>query len=174
MQFQIVARGRNSASDNCCAINRSIRIQWHSVNQFLASRNTYGTFKQTGLRYSSSQFCHCVIGRVVAVFHHALHADNTRVDRGNPLSLSSPSATGLSALAPAQRAGAQRLCALAPLRHADGLCKCRLSGQNGSDRRAVGTMRWTRRGRCSTRQPPVVPAMQSILNEPYNLTGLQL
>src|SRR5258705_1412423 len=48
----------------------------------------------------------------LAVFHHALHADNTRVDRGNPLSLSSPSATGLSALAPAQRAGAQRLCAL--------------------------------------------------------------
>jgi hypothetical protein len=30
-----------------------------------------------------------------------------------PLSLSSPSATGLSALAPAQWAGAQRLCALA-------------------------------------------------------------
>ena len=30
-----------------------------------------------------------------------------------PLSLSSPSATGLSALAPAQRAGAQRLRALA-------------------------------------------------------------
>ena len=67
MQFQIVARGRNSASDNYCAINRSIRIQWHSVNQFLASRNTYGTFKQTGLRYSSSQFCHCVIGRVDVV-----------------------------------------------------------------------------------------------------------
>ena len=67
MQIQIVARGRNSASDNCCAINRSIRIQWHSVNQFLARRNTYGTFKQTGLRYSSSQFCHCVIGRVDVV-----------------------------------------------------------------------------------------------------------
>jgi|ERR1700731_4307825 len=31
-----------------------------------------------------------------------------------PLSPSSPSATSLSALAPAQRAGAQRLCALAP------------------------------------------------------------
>jgi hypothetical protein len=68
------------------------------VNQFLASRNTYGTFKQTGLRYSSSQFfCICVIGRVdvvrregwlasddPAVLDHALHADNTRVDRGNP------------------------------------------------------------------------------------------
>jgi hypothetical protein len=36
--------------------NRSIRILWHSVNQYLASRITYGTFKQTGLRYSSSQF----------------------------------------------------------------------------------------------------------------------
>jgi len=35
---------------------RLIHIQWHSVNQFLASRNTYGTFKQTGSRYSSSQF----------------------------------------------------------------------------------------------------------------------
>jgi hypothetical protein len=32
-----------------------------------------------------------------------------------PLSLSSPSATGLSALAPAQPAGAERLCALAQL-----------------------------------------------------------
>jgi hypothetical protein len=29
-------------------INRSIRFQWHSVNQFLASRNTDGTFKQIG------------------------------------------------------------------------------------------------------------------------------
>jgi hypothetical protein len=35
-----------------------------------------------------------------------------------PLSLFSPSASDLSALAPAQRAGAQRLCALAPTRHA--------------------------------------------------------
>ena len=34
-----------------------------------------------------------------------------------PLSLSSPSATSLSALAPAQRAGAQRLRALAPFGH---------------------------------------------------------
>ena len=35
---------------------------------------------------------------------------------------------GLSALAPAQRAGAQRLCALARLRHADCIERCRLSG----------------------------------------------
>jgi len=36
-----------------------------------------------------------------------------RVDFATPLSLSSRSVTSLSALAPAQRAGAQRLCALA-------------------------------------------------------------
>ena len=40
-----------------------------------------------------------------AVLDHALHAHNTRVDRGNPAIVSSPSATSLSALAPAQRAG---------------------------------------------------------------------
>jgi hypothetical protein len=45
-----------------------------------------------------------------------------------PLSPSSPSATSLSALAPAQRAGAQRLCALARLRHADCIERCPLSG----------------------------------------------
>src|SRR5258707_6728238 len=39
MEFQIVARGRNSTSDNHCAINRSIGVQRHGVNQFLASRN---------------------------------------------------------------------------------------------------------------------------------------
>jgi hypothetical protein len=47
-----------------------------------------------------------------AVLNQALHADNTRVDQlieAAPLSMSSPSATSLSALAPAQRAGAQRL-----------------------------------------------------------------
>ena len=45
-----------------------------------------------------------------------LHVNATLVDRvdlASPLSLSSQSAIGLSALAPAQRAGAQRLCALA-------------------------------------------------------------
>src|SRR5260221_10131821 len=45
-----------------------------------------------------------------------------------PLSPSSPSATSLSALAPAQRAGAQRLCALARLRHADGRRACLFIG----------------------------------------------
>ena len=41
------------------------------------------------------------------------HADNSELIVATPLSLSSPSATGLSALAPAQRAGAQRLRAVA-------------------------------------------------------------
>src|ERR1700752_1439596 len=56
---------------------------------------------------------------------HVLLANTALVDRvdlATPLSLSSQPATGLSALAPAQRAGAQRLCALARLRHAD---RCR-------------------------------------------------
>src|SRR6202022_141825 len=43
-------------------------------------------------------------------------------------SLSSRLATDFSALAPAQRAGAQRLSALAPLRHADCIGQCPLSG----------------------------------------------
>src|SRR5437867_5732950 len=50
------------------------------------------------------------------VLDHALHANSALVDRvdfASPLSLSSRSVTSLSALAPAQRAGAQRLCALA-------------------------------------------------------------
>src|ERR1700756_1574287 len=47
---------------------------------------------------------------------HVLLANTALVDRvdlATPLSLSSRPATGLSALAPAQLAGAQRLCALA-------------------------------------------------------------
>jgi hypothetical protein len=46
------------------------------------------------------------------------------------LSLSSPSATSLSALAPAQRAGAQRLCAMAQMRSADCIAQGPLSGAN--------------------------------------------
>jgi hypothetical protein len=38
-----------------------------------------------------------------AVLDHALHADNTRVNRGNPAIAVLSAATGLSALAPAQR-----------------------------------------------------------------------
>jgi len=71
-----------------------------------------------------ANFCHCVIrarvdwfaalegaagNDILAVFHHALHADNTRVDLANPLSLSSPSASTWSSrlLLPLQRAGAR-------------------------------------------------------------------
>src|ERR1700737_2056670 len=95
-----------ATSYNFCAINWPIRVQWHGVNQFLAGRNTYGAFKQTGLRYSSSQFfCICVIGRVdvvrregwlasedPAVLDHALHVNSKLVDRvdlATKLSLSS-------------------------------------------------------------------------------------
>jgi hypothetical protein len=35
----MVGRGGNGTFDNHCAINRSTRGQWHSVNQFLASKN---------------------------------------------------------------------------------------------------------------------------------------
>jgi hypothetical protein len=44
-----------------CAIDRSICVRWHGVYQFLARRNIQGTFKQTGLRYSSRQLYHCVM-----------------------------------------------------------------------------------------------------------------
>src|SRR5258708_35343623 len=61
----MVARGGNSTSHNHCAIDRSICVRWHGVHQFLARRNIRGTFKQTGLRYSSRQLCHCVMAGVV-------------------------------------------------------------------------------------------------------------
>jgi hypothetical protein len=95
------------------------------VNQFLASRNIDGTFKQIAWRFRQGNFCHCVIGaaddvagrmRIRAARDHVLHANSTLVDRvdlATPPSLSSRPDAGLSALAPAQRAGAQRLCALA-------------------------------------------------------------
>jgi hypothetical protein len=87
----MVARGRNSTSDNHCAIDRSICVRWHGVNQFLARKNIHGTFKQTGLRYSSRQLLSLRYGGVdvtrrvrvptcqmiLAVLDHALHADNT-------------------------------------------------------------------------------------------------
>ena len=53
--------------------------------------------------------------RIRAARDHVLHANSPLVDRVDlttPLSLSSQLATGLSALAPEQRAGAQRLRAL--------------------------------------------------------------
>jgi hypothetical protein len=86
--------------------------------------NWFALFVKTAL-----SFCHCVMGGVdatrrirgtgpqmiPAVLDHALPANSTLVDRvalATKLSLSSPLATRLSALAPAQRAEAQRLCAL--------------------------------------------------------------
>jgi hypothetical protein len=89
--IQMVTRGRNSTSHNHCAIDRSICVRWHGVNQSLARGNIHGsTFKQTGLRYSSRRLCHCVSGvdvtrrirvpacqMILAVLNHALHADNT-------------------------------------------------------------------------------------------------
>jgi hypothetical protein len=74
---QIVARGRNSTSDNHCAINRSIGVQRHGVNQFLASRK-YPTAHSSKLVCAIRQgnFCHCVMGGVdVARRIHALHAE---------------------------------------------------------------------------------------------------
>jgi len=90
------------------------------VNQFFASRNIIGTFKQTGWRYSSRQFCYCVIGGVdVARRIGVLAPDHLAVrllivlTLSPPLSRSRRSVTGLSVHVPAQRAGAQRLRALA-------------------------------------------------------------
>ena len=68
------------------------------VNQCLASRNIHGTFKQLVCANSSSQSlslrrrpgrCGSPCERVLAaddpaVLDHALNADNTRVDRGDP------------------------------------------------------------------------------------------
>jgi hypothetical protein len=52
-----------------------------------------------------------------------------RVDVATPLSLSPRSVTSLSALAAAQRAGAQRLCAVAQMRSANMRQQCRLKGE---------------------------------------------
>src|SRR5258708_25718052 len=59
--------------------------------------------------------------------------DNTldlRMGLSNPPALSCQLASALSALAPAQRAGAQRLCAVAPLRHADRCRRCLFIGED--------------------------------------------
>ena len=76
------------------------------------------------LALSSRQFCHCVIGaaddvagriRIRAARDHVLHANSTLVDRVDLATAAIAvlsTRTGPSALAPAQRAGAQRLRAL--------------------------------------------------------------
>ena len=50
-----VISNRCTTSDNHCAIDRSICVRWHDVNQFLARRNIHGTFKQTSLRLARRQ-----------------------------------------------------------------------------------------------------------------------
>ena len=72
------------------------------MNQFLASRNI-------------DDFCHCVIGaaddvagrmRIRAARDHVLHANSTLPDRVDlAIAAIAVLSTGLSALAPAQRAG---------------------------------------------------------------------
>src|SRR6267142_3717013 len=97
----------------------------------LRAEISHGTFKQTGLRYSSRQFLslrygwgrygsphHQGAGRqIISMCLMMRCTPNSalvdRVDFATPLTLSPRSVTGLSALAPAQRAGAQRLCAMA-------------------------------------------------------------
>jgi hypothetical protein len=87
----MVARGRNSTSDNHCAIDRSICVRWHGVNQFLARRNIHGTFKQTwfalfvkttlSLRDGGVDVTRRIrvpaCQMILAVLDHALRADNT-------------------------------------------------------------------------------------------------
>ena len=41
----MVGRGRNNTSNNHCAINRSILVQWHGANQSFVSGSLLGTFK---------------------------------------------------------------------------------------------------------------------------------
>src|SRR5580704_13609781 len=86
----MVARGRNSTSHNHCAIDRSIGVRWHGVNQFLARRNIHGTFKQTwfalfvkttlSLRDGAVDVTRRIrvpaCQMILAVLDHALHADN--------------------------------------------------------------------------------------------------
>ena len=58
----MVARGRNSASDNHCATNRCFDVQRHGVKQFLASGNLDGRFKKLVGAFVKASFYHCVIG----------------------------------------------------------------------------------------------------------------
>ena len=65
--------------------------------------------------------------RIRAARDHVLHANSTLPDRVDlAIAAIAVLSTGLSALAPAQRAGAQRLRALARLRHSDCSRKCPL------------------------------------------------
>jgi len=118
----MVARCGNGTPDNWRAINRLIGVQRHGVNQFLASEISR-PFKQTDCRFrqgflSLRYLCgRCGLQHQGTGQRLIMRCASTvrlvdRVDFPTALSLSSRSAPGLSALAPAQRAGAQRLCAL--------------------------------------------------------------
>jgi len=79
------------------------------VKQFLASRNIDGTFKQTAWRFRQGNFCHRVIGAADVAGRMIMCCTPTvrlliALNLPAVAVLSQP-ATGLSALAPAQRAG---------------------------------------------------------------------
>jgi hypothetical protein len=105
-------------------IGRSMSSDMTSINLLRAEIETAHSSKLVGA-FVKAIFYHCVIGaaddvtgrmRMLTRADHVWHANPTLVDRvdlATPLSLSSQLAPGLSALAPAQRAGAQRLRALA-------------------------------------------------------------
>jgi hypothetical protein len=97
-----------------------------------------GTFKHTGWRYSSRQLCNCVIGgvdvahriRMLARRSSDHHAVRLLIVLTSPHSYRSPvdRVTCLSAPAPAKRAGAQRLCALAHSGRYCAVSECPLVG----------------------------------------------
>jgi hypothetical protein len=109
-------------------------VQWHGVNQFLASRNIHGSIQANwfALFVKAILSLRLSVGSLWLAASECRSADDPllflimrRTPRIHelivltlppPPSLSSRPADGLSALAPAQRAGAQRLCALAHLR----------------------------------------------------------
>ena len=77
-------------ADNHCAINRSIDVQRHGVNQFLASGNIDGTFKQTAGCFRQDNSYHCVRSaaddvpgrmRVLTRTRSLLHANKTLINR---------------------------------------------------------------------------------------------
>jgi hypothetical protein len=108
------------------ARDRSIRVQWHGVNQFFATRNIRHSSKLVrAIRQSNFVILLWVGSMCLAVSRgwpaddldvpdHALHLDSALVDRvglAAPLSPSSRLALASRLLPP--RAGAHRLCAMA-------------------------------------------------------------
>jgi hypothetical protein len=105
----------------------------------------HGTFKQTGLR--SMWLARCWPGDdllVLTILSRRSRRESIVLTLAMPLLLSSRSTTGISALAPAQRAGAQRLCALAHTDENQRSPKCRLLGVD---------RKWLTRGRNDANDP---------------------